>query len=52
VENDIYPTITEINSIPGMTELSDLPAQAKAAGISFEDLVEEILNSAWNRNDV
>lgn len=49
VENDIYPTITEINAIPGMTELSDLPAEAKAAGISFEDLVEEILNSAWHR---
>jgi D-alanine-D-alanine ligase len=42
----IYPFITEINSIPGMTELSDLPAMAGAAGISFEALVEEILNSA------
>jgi D-alanine--D-alanine ligase len=42
----IYPFITEINSIPGMTELSDLPAMAGAAGISFVALVEEILNSA------
>lgn len=49
VENRIAPTITEINSIPGMTELSDLPAQAQTAGISFPDLVETILQSAISR---
>ncbi len=36
----------ELNSIPGMTETSDLPASAAAAGISFEDLVELILKTA------
>ena len=36
----------EANSIPGMTETSDLPASAKAFGYSFEDLVEILLKSA------
>lgn len=40
------PCILEINTIPGLTELSDLPAQADAAGISYEKLIELILNSA------
>lgn len=34
------PYILEINTLPGMTNTSDLPAQAKAAGIEFKDLVE------------
>lgn len=41
------PYILELNSIPGMTELSDLPAEARAAGISYEELVLIILNSAF-----
>jgi len=40
-ENEPY--VLEVNTIPGMTEISDLPAQAKADGISYEDLVEKIL---------
>ena len=36
----------EINSLPGMTDTSDLPAQAKAAGIEYEELVEIILKTA------
>lgn len=40
------PWITEINAIPGMTDQSDLPAEAKAEGISFDELVVIILNSA------
>ncbi|MEK7298591.1 MAG: D-alanine--D-alanine ligase [Candidatus Margulisiibacteriota bacterium] len=43
-ENDPY--ILEINTIPGLTDLSDLPAQAKEAGISFDALVETILATA------
>ena len=38
--------VLEINTVPGMTDTSDLPAQAKEAGISFETLVEYILNTA------
>ncbi len=40
------PLVLELNSIPGMTDLSDLPAQAKEAGISFDQLVDIILQSA------
>lgn len=40
--------ILEINTIPGMTPLSDLPAQARAMGISYEQLVECILKTAVN----
>jgi len=39
--------LLEVNTIPGMTELSDLPAQAKAAGIAFDELVLFILQSAF-----
>lgn len=40
------PWFIEVNTLPGMTELSDLPAQARAAGISYEELVETILLTA------
>jgi D-alanine-D-alanine ligase len=35
-----------VNTIPGMTETSDLPKAAAAAGISFDDLVERMLKTA------
>ncbi len=38
--------ILEVNTIPGMTDLSDLPAQCKAMGISYDQLVENILKTA------
>lgn len=40
------PYVLEINTIPGMTDLSDLPAQARAMDISYDNLVQIILNSA------
>jgi D-alanine-D-alanine ligase len=40
------PQLTEINTIPGMTDTSDMPAQAAAAGISYEELVEKMLYSS------
>ncbi len=45
VENNI-PYILEINTNPGMTDTSDLPAQAKAMGIEYDELVEIILKTA------
>mgnify|MGYP001171710711 FL=1 len=39
------PFVTEVNTLPGLTELSDLPAQAGAAGISYDQLIAEILES-------
>jgi len=40
------PWVLEVNSLPGLTDLSDLPAQAKAAGISFSELIALILEDA------
>ena len=40
------PYILEINTNPGMTDTSDLPAQALAGGIDYDTLVLTILNSA------
>ncbi|OGI00230.1 MAG: hypothetical protein A2Y25_00145 [Candidatus Melainabacteria bacterium GWF2_37_15] len=42
------PYLLEINTIPGMTDLSDLPAQAKEMSIEYDELVEIILKSAVN----
>lgn len=36
----------EVNSCPGMTETSDVPHQAAAAGMTYDELVLEILTSA------
>jgi len=43
-EGDTY--FLEVNTIPGMTETSLLPKAAKATGMSFDDLVENILLDA------
>lgn len=46
VTRDGTPYFLEINTLPGMTNLSDLPAQAKAMGITYDTLVDIILHSA------
>ncbi len=45
LEGDI-PWVLDAKTIPGFTETSTLPLAAEAAGISFENLVETILDSA------
>lgn len=45
VDGDNRIWTIEINTLPGMTETSDLPAQAAEAGIGFDDLVKKILLS-------
>ena len=45
VHNNI-PYILEINTNPGMTDTSDLPAQANEMGINYNQLVELILKTA------
>lgn len=42
---DDKPYFLEINTNPGMTDTSDLPAQAKVCGIDYNNLVLMILNS-------
>jgi D-alanine-D-alanine ligase len=38
-------SVLELNPIPGLTETSLLPQAAEAAGISFDDLIEQILEA-------
>ena len=40
------PQVLEVNAIPGLTDTSLLPQAAEAAGISFDRLVERILELA------
>lgn len=47
VDNQDDPYVLEVNTIPGFTELSDLPQQAKHADISFDELVFEIVKCAF-----
>ena len=37
------PMVIEVNTLPGMTEMSLFPDSARAAGISFENLVAKIV---------
>jgi D-alanine-D-alanine ligase len=43
------PYILEINALPGLTPLSLFPDEARAAGISFEALIERLLQFALGR---
>ncbi|MGB3648749.1 MAG: D-alanine--D-alanine ligase, partial [Desulfobulbales bacterium] len=43
-EKDRKPYVLELNTSPGMTDTSLLPMAAGEAGISFNDLVERIIN--------
>jgi D-alanine-D-alanine ligase len=38
--------LLEVNTVPGMTDHSLVPMAAKAAGISFEELVVRILKDS------
>jgi D-alanine-D-alanine ligase len=49
VENGDTPYFLEVNTIPGMTDVSDLPAQAAHIGISYDQLVHQIIQSARKR---
>jgi D-alanine-D-alanine ligase len=42
--------VLEINTIPGLTETSLMPMAAEAAGISFNQMVEEVLLTAIEGN--
>jgi D-alanine-D-alanine ligase len=43
---DDNPWVIDVKTIPGFTETSTFPLAAEAAGISFESLVETILEAA------
>lgn len=49
-ESDNLPMVIEINPLAGLTEgLSDIVIEANAAGISYADLINTILDSALRR---
>jgi D-alanine-D-alanine ligase len=43
------PVILEVNTLPGMTETSLLPKAAAAAGLSYTDLCQKMIDLALNR---
>lgn len=44
VSKDYKPYCLEVNTLPGMTSTSLVPKMAKAAGMTFESLVERIID--------
>ena len=46
LDRDGNPQLLEVNTIPGMTDHSLVPMAARAQGISFEELVVKILDTA------
>jgi D-alanine-D-alanine ligase len=43
------PWILEVNTVPGLTELSLLPDAARAAGVSFDQLCQRLVDHAIQR---
>lgn len=41
----------EVNTLPGMTEMSDLPLAAEAAGIEYDQLVDRMVCSVLSREN-
>lgn len=49
LDEDGVPHLLEVNTLPGMTELSLFPRAAAAAGIPYDDLVDFLLRHALSR---
>lgn len=49
VRPDGEPVVLEVNTLPGMTESSLLPKAAAAAGISYAELCQKMVDLALNR---
>jgi D-alanine-D-alanine ligase len=49
IDADGRPWVLDVNPSPGMTETSDLPAEAEALGVSYAELVVEVLGTALVR---
>jgi D-alanine-D-alanine ligase len=50
VAPDATPWVLEVNTVPGLTELSLLPDAARAAGISFPELCDRLVQHALTRH--
>ncbi len=46
VDAEGHPWVLEVNTLPGMTETSLVPDAARAAGLSYADLVERLVQYA------
>jgi D-alanine-D-alanine ligase len=49
VDDGGAPWVLEVNAIPGLTELSLLPDAARAAGISFSEMCQGLVDAAVAR---
>jgi D-alanine-D-alanine ligase len=52
VDEREQPVVLEVNTLPGMTETSLLPKAAAAAGLSYGDLCEKMIELALARGEV
>ncbi|MGH7763807.1 MAG: D-alanine--D-alanine ligase family protein [Candidatus Dormibacteraceae bacterium] len=50
VDRDGTPWLLEVNTVPGLTELSLLPDAARAAGIEFSELCRRLVDHAVGRH--
>jgi D-alanine-D-alanine ligase-like ATP-grasp enzyme len=50
VDGDGTPWVLEVNTVPGLTQLSLLPDAARAAGIEFGDLCQRLVDHAVGRH--
>ena len=50
VDGDGAPWVLEVNTVPGLTELSLLPDAARAAGIAFDELCQRLVDHAVGRH--
>jgi D-alanine-D-alanine ligase len=50
LDSEETPWLIEVNTVPGMTDHSLVPMAAKAAGISFDQLVVKILATSMEAN--
>lgn len=52
LSKDDIPYCLEINTLPGFTELSLVPKSAKAAGISYNELIEKIIELSLKKYNI
>ena len=50
VDRSGTPWVLEVNTVPGLTELSLLPDAARAAGIAFDELCQRLVDHAAGRH--
>ena len=47
---DGTPWVLEVNTVPGLTELSLLPDAARAAGVAFDEVCQRLVDHAVGRH--